>query len=90
MVKKCPKAETEGGRFCKACYPDVAEEDMNQLDHLGDSLQTLAEIQELQEEKTLEVTTDQLRSWAFLCHHIALWVPEKLAEAAGCQEGGES
>jgi hypothetical protein len=88
--KKCPKAETEGGRFCPVCFPDVVQAKMEQLDRLGDCLQTLAQTQEQFEEKTLEVTTDQLKSWALLCHHIALWVPEDLAEAARCQEGGEA
>jgi hypothetical protein len=86
--KKCPKAETPGGR-CPVCFVDVVQEEVKQLDRLGDCLQTLAQTQELMEEKTLEVTTDQLRSWAFLCHHVALWVPEKLHDAAVGQEGGE-
>lgn len=83
---KCPKAKVEGGRFCKVCFLDVVQEDVKQLNRLGDCLQTLAHTQELQEEKTLEVTTEQLRSWAFLCHHIALWLPEHLHEAAVGQE----
>jgi hypothetical protein len=87
--ESCPKAETPGGRCCPVCFPDVVQEEVKQLNRLGDCLQTLAQTQELMEEKTLEVTTDQLRSWAFLCHHIALWLPEKLHEAAVGQEGGE-
>jgi hypothetical protein len=86
MAKKCPKAEIPGA--CPVCFPDVVEAKMKQLDRLGDCLQTLAQTQELFEEKTLKVTTDQLNSWALLCHHIALWVPENLAEAARCQEIG--
>jgi hypothetical protein len=53
--KKCPKAETEGGRFCPVCFPDVVQAKMEQLDRLGDCLQTLAQTQEQFEEKTLEV-----------------------------------
>jgi hypothetical protein len=97
MTKTCPKAENTGGRFCPACWPDVVQEDMDQLDRLGDCLQTLAETrellakaEELEGEPSLAVTTAQLRSWAFLCHHIALWTPEKLAEAAKCQGEDEA
>ena len=87
--ESCPKAETPGGRYCPVCFSDVVQKEVKQLNRLGDCLQTLAQTQELMEEKTLEVTTDQLRSWAFLCHHIALWLPENLHEAAVGQEGGK-
>jgi hypothetical protein len=44
---KCPKAKIEGGRGCKVCFPDVVQEDVEQLNSLGNCLRTLAQIQEL-------------------------------------------
>jgi hypothetical protein len=62
--------------------PEIVEKDLKLLDRLGNCLNTLAEAQEKMEENTLLVTTDQLRSWALICTHVALWVPENLAAAA--------
>jgi hypothetical protein len=66
--------------------PEIVEEDLKLLDRLGNCLKTLAEAQEKMEENTLLVTTDQLRSWALICAHVALWVPENLAGEAVGQE----
>jgi hypothetical protein len=64
------------------CFPDVVKEEIDQIKKLGDCIHTLAQIQHDFEEKTLEVSTEMLFAWALVCHHVALWVPEKLDAAA--------